>query len=288
MEILTALQRHRHFARAAEECGISQPAFSARIRNLETYFGVAIVNRGNRFQGFTQEGEIALKWAHRLLQDADGLRQDISATKGSVSGRLVIGVIPTALSFAARIPALIREHHPDLLIEIRAASSDEIRRDLGNFSIGAGISYLDDELEKGLRVSRLYQENYYLVSSAEVASKGETITWSEAAELPLCLLSRSMQNRRIIETTFADLGIEPKTVMETNSLTVALVQLQGSNAATIIPSQLVEQVPNSDTLRILKLIEPSIDRTVGLLMPEREPEPPALKVLTKALFELLR
>lgn len=288
MEILTALQRHRHFARAAEECGISQPAFSARISNLEAFFGVAIVNRGNRFQGFTDEGEIALKWAHRLLQDADGLRQEISATQGSVSGRLVIGVIPTALSFAAQVPALIRENHPDLLIEIRAASSDEIRRDLGNYSIGAGISYVDDDMEKGLRVATLYQEDYHLVASAGIVDPGETITWKQAAKLPLCLLSRSMQNRRIIETIFSDLGVEPNTVMETNSLTVALVQLQGSNAATIIPSQLTEQVPLSKSLRVLKLIEPSIHRTVGLLMPERVPEPPALKVLAKTLNELAR
>ncbi|MEM9141051.1 MAG: LysR family transcriptional regulator, partial [Pseudomonadota bacterium] len=53
MELLAALARNRHFARAATECGISQPAFSARIRNMELDLGAAIVQRGNRFVGFT-------------------------------------------------------------------------------------------------------------------------------------------------------------------------------------------------------------------------------------------
>ena len=72
MQILTALARHKHFARAAEECGISQSAFSARISNLETEFGAPIVQRGNRFLGFTPEGEIVLKWARRLLAGFPG------------------------------------------------------------------------------------------------------------------------------------------------------------------------------------------------------------------------
>lgn len=49
MQLLVALARHRHFARAARDVGISQPAFSMRIRKLEENLGVAIVRRGNRF-----------------------------------------------------------------------------------------------------------------------------------------------------------------------------------------------------------------------------------------------
>jgi len=53
MQLLAALARHRHFARAADDCAISQPALSARIRNMEVELGVPIVQRGYRFQGIT-------------------------------------------------------------------------------------------------------------------------------------------------------------------------------------------------------------------------------------------
>ena len=78
MQLLVALERHGHFARAADDCGISQPAFSARIRNLELDLKSSIVLRGNRFMGFTPEGEIVLTWARKLLEDVDGMKQELS------------------------------------------------------------------------------------------------------------------------------------------------------------------------------------------------------------------
>ena len=56
LQYLVALAREEHFARAAESCGVSQPTLSAALRQLEEDLGTAIVERGNRFRGFTAEG----------------------------------------------------------------------------------------------------------------------------------------------------------------------------------------------------------------------------------------
>ena len=128
MQLLAALARQGHFARAADESGISQPAFSARIRNLEIDLGVPLVKRGNRFGGFTPEGEIALKWARRLLADADGLRQEVEAARGALSGRLAIGVVPTALAFVARVPVRLRAFYlGDREVDELARRASELR-----------------------------------------------------------------------------------------------------------------------------------------------------------------
>ena len=81
LQLLSALARHRHFAKAAEECGISQPAFSMRIRNLEDRLGVSIVRRANRFQGLTEEGEMIVQRARRILDDTKALEQQVLAAK---------------------------------------------------------------------------------------------------------------------------------------------------------------------------------------------------------------
>ena len=86
MELLVALARFEHFGRAAEACGISQPALSTRIQRLEHDLGAPIVRRGNRFAGFTPEGEIALSWARRLTRNAEGMRQDMAAACGTLTG----------------------------------------------------------------------------------------------------------------------------------------------------------------------------------------------------------
>ena len=58
LEYLMALSRERHFGRAAETCGVTQPTLSAGIKQLEEQLGVLLVQRGSRFIGFTPEGEL--------------------------------------------------------------------------------------------------------------------------------------------------------------------------------------------------------------------------------------
>lgn len=66
---LLALAKLGHFGRAAEACHVSQPALSTAIQHLEEELGVTLVRRGQRFQGFTPEGERLLQWARRLARD---------------------------------------------------------------------------------------------------------------------------------------------------------------------------------------------------------------------------
>ena len=95
LQLLTALARHQHFAKAAADCGMSQPAFSMRIRNLEERLGLSIVRRANRFQGLTEEGMMIVRRGRSILDDAKALEQEIAASRGEVTGTLVLGVVPT-------------------------------------------------------------------------------------------------------------------------------------------------------------------------------------------------
>lgn len=287
MQILVALDRHHHFARAADECGISQPAFSSRIRNLELNFNISIVKRGNRFLGFTPEGEIALKWARKILQDADGMHQELTEATTGLEGNLTLGVIPTALAFAARIPSVIHKTHPRIKVEITSASSREIKRGLENYTFSAGISYLEGTPAPTIRATLLYQEEYVLLTpKAFLKTKDDTISWRNVAELPLCLLSRTMRNRRIIEEIFSDLDISVTPAMETNALTVSLAQVEAGTAATIVPRALVPRLDGNESVAAIDIIDPVVQRPVALFLSHREPAPPAHFVLEKAITHL--
>lgn len=289
MQLLAALARHKHFARAADDCGISQPAFSARIRNLEQSLGAPIVKRGNRFIGFTPEGEIVLKWAHTLLADADGLRQDIEAAKGTLGGKLRIGVVPTALAFVATLPPKLRDIHPDLSVHIISATSLQITQGLEDYSLDAGVTYLDENLPGSLTRVELYEERYVLVSPPDIAPRPSgTATWKEAAALPLCLLTQDMRNRRIIDETFDEVNVSPKPVMETNAFTAALSQVANGISATIAPQLLAESLPIASDAVLLSLTDPVVSKPIGLLVADRDPLPPSVKALFKSLGLPLR
>ena len=288
MQLLVALERHGHFARAADDCGISQPAFSARIRNLELGLNASIVLRGNRFMGFTPEGEIVLTWARKLLEDVDGMKQELTAAKSGLEGSLRIGVIPTALAFAAGLPALIRADQPKLKVEIVSASSVEIKRGLDNFSFGAGISYIEDTLPPTMTSTLLYEEEYVLLAPDHMVSdQKDQITWNDAAKLPLCLLSKSMRNRRIIDEIFSSIEVDVDPVLETNALTVSIAQVENGTAATIVPRPVVNVFGEHSNTIALDLVEPNVQRSIGLLLPQRQSAPPAHAVLSNAAKQLV-
>ena len=105
LEYLTALDRERHFGRAAAACHAAQPTLSAGIRSLERELGVPLVRRGRAFEGFTPEGELILGWAQRAMADFESLRQEASRLRGGLEGTLRIGAIPTSLPLSPLVTA---------------------------------------------------------------------------------------------------------------------------------------------------------------------------------------
>ena len=163
LQLLSALARHRHLARAAEECGISQPAFSMRIRNFEDRLGVSMVRRANRFQGLTEEGEMIVQRARRILDDTKALEQQVLAAKGEITGTLILGVIPTAVAFTGRLAKRLRQARPLIVTRIETMSATAIQHRLDEGSLDAGVTY-GDSIGTDLRqVQPLYEETYVLL-----------------------------------------------------------------------------------------------------------------------------
>ena len=287
MDLLTALARHKHFARAAAEIGISQPAFSARITKMESALRVRIVHRGNRFEGFTDEGELVLRWARRMLREADGMAQDLQALHGPLEGRFTLGVVPTALAHVAAVPAALRIAHPGLSLRILSASSDAILRGLDDHSLGAGVTYIADPPPPDLRAIALYEERYCLLCPRRIAPRvSGQITWAEAAELPLCLLTRDMQNRQRLDAIFTSVSAQPNIVLESNAFTTALGQLQTGFAATIVPGSMARALPATTHAVQLDLISPEISNPIGLIIPDYDPIPPTTAAVLAALRDI--
>jgi DNA-binding transcriptional LysR family regulator len=103
LEFLLALAREKHFGRAAEACGVTQPTLSAGIKQLEDSMGVLLVNRGSRFHDLTPEGERVLDWARRIVGDTRNMRQEIQSLRHGLTGRLRLAAIPRRLRWLRRL-----------------------------------------------------------------------------------------------------------------------------------------------------------------------------------------
>jgi DNA-binding transcriptional LysR family regulator len=280
LEFLLALAREKHFGKAAEACGVTQPTLSAGVKQLEDTFGVLLVNRGSRFQDFTPEGDRVLDWARRIVGDARAMRQEVHALKHGLVGRLRIAAIPTTLAMVEKLTTPYRERHPDVRFTILSRTSEEVLRLLEDLEVDAGVTYIDNEPLGRVTHVPLYRESYRLLTSAEAPlGNRDTVTWAEVARVPLCLLTPDMQNRRIIEALLRDAGGDPQPTLESNSMILLYSHVRTGRWATVMPARLAATLGLTDVLRAIPIVEPEASHTIGLVVPAREPMTP----LTAAL-----
>jgi DNA-binding transcriptional LysR family regulator len=280
LEFFIALAREQHFGRAAETLGISQPTLSAAVKQLEDQLGVMLVKRGSRFQGLTTEGEQVLGWARRIVGDARAMREEMRAARNGLSGRIRIAAIPTALAMVARITTPFRERHPGVSFSVLSRTSIEVLSLLGNFDIDVGITYLDNEPLGNVTSVPLYSERYQLITAdGNALSERSQVSWAEVAELPLCLLTPDMQNRRIIDHHLAEAGTVSRPTLESNSMIVLFSHIRTGKWASIMPLNLAETFGFSEPIRAIPIVEPDASHIVGMVATRREPHVPLVAAL---------
>jgi DNA-binding transcriptional LysR family regulator len=280
---LVALAREEHFGRAARACHVSQPTLSSGIKRLESEVGFPIVRRAQRYEGLTPEGARVLDWARRILADVGGLDDELGAMRGGLTGRLRIGAIPTSLSSLSLLTTPLCNRHPGITVAVYSLNSRQIERGLHDFELEVGVTYLDSEPLSGVRAQALYKERYVLLTAAAgaLAARPE-VTWADAATLPLCLLTGDMQNRRIVDSIFHEAGAEPQPTVETNSISTLFAHVRDGPWSSVMSHAWLHVFDVPAGMKALPLVRPRTTRTIGLVWPNRDPEP----ILARALLDV--
>jgi LysR family hydrogen peroxide-inducible transcriptional activator len=162
LQYFLALSEHRHFGRAAAACFLSQSAFSHAIRELEETLGACLVDRTNRSVVITNTGRDVAVQARLCVQDAESLL-DIARTDGMpLTGKLVLGVIPTIAPFLLPriIPALRREH-PDLELYLHEDKTAALEASLADGTVDALLLALPWPL-RNAETQKLFNDPFHL------------------------------------------------------------------------------------------------------------------------------
>jgi DNA-binding transcriptional LysR family regulator len=269
---LVALDQHRHFARAAESCHVSQPALSAGISELERELGITIIKRNRSFQGITPEGERVLIWARQVLASLDGLRQEADLVRAVPGGHLAIGTVPSAVQAITLLAEEYRRVIPDLTMEVYALSTKDILQRLKKHELHLGVTYGQAANHEEYEVLPLFTERYVLVAGGQ-AGLPHAVSWTDVAALPLCLFSQEMQNRRIIDEAFEEAGVRPRVVLETNTIGVLYSEARSGRVFSIMPVSALPAYLVDMGIRVHPVM-PERTSGIGLLRLRREVQPP--------------
>jgi DNA-binding transcriptional LysR family regulator len=272
MRYLVALDKHRHYARAAEACHITQPALSNALRALEEEFGVAIIKRSRTYGGLTREGESVLDTAQRMLHEVERLSQELESTAESPQGALRMAAVPTAMPLLMMFAAMLRRRYPRLVPTVLSMSSPDIEAQLENVSLDLALGYLERLTDKGGRMRSWPQarERYYFLSryrgkAGKSLRYGSPITWTEASAQPMCQLTPDMHNRAIIDATLASVGEPSVPAIETNSLLAVTLAVAVGGVGAILPGVMVAAVRGNSELEARPLIKPDIRVPLGFI-----------------------
>jgi LysR family transcriptional regulator, hydrogen peroxide-inducible genes activator len=162
LEYVVAVAELRHFGKAAERCGVSQPSLSAQIRKLEDGLGLALFERTSRRVLTTPAGEPIIRQARVVLAEAQRLLALAEGQDGGLSGSFRLAAIQTLgpYLFPHLLP-ILRAHHPDLTLVLSEGRTDGLLEELRDGRIDAVLLALPVEAE-GIAAEALFFEPFVL------------------------------------------------------------------------------------------------------------------------------
>ena len=270
-----ALEQERHFGRAAAACHVSQPTLSAGIVALENQLGKRLILRDRKYLGLTSEGASILPWARQVLAASEAMLQAAHTARGDLRGEARLGCIPAAMPAIGALGAALMKRFPEVTLSIRSLTSRQIERELLAFEIDAGITYLDFEPPAHVLDVPLYAERYMLVASRSSGlADGRAYAWQDLAELPLCLLPPSMQNRRILDARLAALGLALRPRVTAESYVALLSLVRQGPFCSVIPDSHLDLLDGLDWVVRVPLGDRDDGSRIGLVVPDRSPLSP--------------
>lgn len=265
-----ALARHRHFGRAAKACGVSQPALSVQMKELEDTLGAPLVERGGRQIGLTSLGEVFEVRVRDILRAVDELGDLARAARGPLTGRLRIGVIPTVAPYL--LPSFIKElarRHPGLDLRPREAVTQKLIEDLVEGRLDTAIVALPVS-ERALHEVPLLEEDFVLVRPLEDAD-APVPDADMLGEMRLLLLEEGHCFRQQAISFCRISPSYPRDLVEGSSLST-LVQMVGAGiGVTLIPEMAVAIETRSAAVAVARLPRPRPSRTIGMVWRKTNP-----------------
>jgi DNA-binding transcriptional LysR family regulator len=279
---LIALAKVGHFARAAAECGVTQPALSAGIHQLESELGVKIVKRGKRFHGLTPQGDLVLAWAYRLQDERKALDAQLRASD-EFRRTLRIGALNTTGPFTSLFTIPFELRFPDVSLQQVNASELDIQRGVHDSAFDVVISILEPKRERYLRYCELYtQEHYVFTRKGGPFSGAREVKWEDLKDTPLCLYPSETRvfDEDIYEIVGPPSAGTPR--LQTNNMFVLTDHVRTGRWISILPKPVLFMVAKDREFEAIPL--PSLpDRDIiGIAIPRVTP----IHTLAEQFFQI--
>ncbi len=267
------------FSAAADVLGISQPAVSLQIRQLEHFLRSRLLERTGRGVKATAAGLALLTHGERIEQAVEETLRSLDAFSHEVSGTVSLGTGATAcIHLLSPLLQQLRETYPLLKVGVTTGNTPGVVRAIEENRLDLGLVTMPVS-GRGLEITPILDEEFVCIS-AQQEQEEWVPTPDSLHTLPLIAFESGSGTRALIDGWFQASGLQPEPVMQLGSIEAIKRMVRAGLGYSIVPRMAVEQAADREGLRVLSLT-PVLHRQLAIVMRQD-------KILSKGISGLIR
>lgn len=289
LKAFLAVAQSGTFSRAAIRLATTQPVLSRKVKVLEDELGTELFHRTGRGVVLSEAGKLLEQYAHDIMHTADGARQAIQALGASPVGQVTCAMPPSlATLLAVGLVREFRQAFPNVFLKVMEGHSGHVLDWLTSGRLDVAVVY-DTPGLKGTAMCTdpiLRDELYLIGSPRDPARVGSgPVHASRLAEIPLVLPSRPHGIRVLVDDTLARIGARPNVQLEMDAMHSLLALVEDGLGYALLSYASVMDLVLARRLRIWRIVEPTISRSLVLAVGTQRPSTRPVRALTRIFRE---
>ena len=282
-----AVGENLSFRIASEKLNLSQPAVSVHVSDLEESLGVPLLSRTTRSVKITPEGKNFLIRSKRALDELEDVVLDLKEKAALRRGRLSVGCVPSiASSVLPIVLSRFSESYPDIRIQIYDEMADRLYERVLSSEVDLMVGPISPQRSE-LDFFHLFDDQYVaILPQRHPLTSKKSVTIKNIAKYPLLLLTSPTNVRIVLEKAFQNAQQVFDPVYEVSNPSTIGGMIENELGITALPEMTLPTIMRPE-LKVLPIVNPTIDRKIGILTRRGESRSPAAVEFAKTFRDVV-
>lgn len=287
LEYIVALDKYRHFVKAAESCHVTQSTLSMMIQKLEQELEINIFDRKMQPIAPTEIGRSLIDQAKVILYNAKQFKELALSEKQQESGKVTLGIIPTVAPYILpKLFNILQERNPNIQLHVKEITTAEIIKQLDKAEIDMALLATPLDNPNILEIPVYYERFFGYISPTEDLYQMKELEMNHIPMDHLWVLKEGHCLRnQVIRLCEFDSGFS--SIYEAGSIDTLIKIVDTNGGYTIIPELHIDLLSEQQKLNVRPIVNPEPNREISLVVRNDYVKERLLNVIAKNISDVI-